>query len=59
MTKDIKIISVTSSISGEGTTTTAVNLALALSNSNKTLLIDGNFGGSSYFKVLIWLKLRD
>ena len=52
MTKDIKIISVTSSISGEGTTTTAVNLALALSNSNKTLLIDGNFKDPAISKVL-------
>lgn len=52
MTKDKKIIAVTSSIAGEGTTTTAVNLALALSNSNKTLLIDGNIKKPSISKFL-------
>lgn len=39
----IKSIAVTSSVNGEGNTTVAVNLALALSNSNRTLLIDTNY----------------
>lgn len=50
--KGIKSISVTSSIKGEGTSTVAVNLALALSNSNKVLLIDGNYENSQIEKLL-------
>lgn len=50
--KNIKSIAVTSSIKGEGSTTTAINLALALSNLNKTILIDGNFGFNNISEVL-------
>lgn len=39
----IKSIAVTSSVRGEGSSTVAINLALSLSNSNKTLLIDTNY----------------
>ncbi|MGY5238389.1 polysaccharide biosynthesis tyrosine autokinase [Clostridium tertium] len=49
---NIKSIAVTSSIKGEGSTTTAINLALALSNSNKTILIDGNFKSNKISEVL-------
>lgn len=50
--KNVKSIAVTSSIKGEGSTTTAVNLALALSNSNKTILIDGNFKVNNISNIL-------
>ena len=39
----IKTVAITSSVKGEGSSTVAINLALALSNSNKTLLIDTNY----------------
>lgn len=48
----VKSIAVTSSISGEGSTTLAINLALALSNSNKVLLIDANYENNEMLKVL-------
>lgn len=47
----IKNIAVTSSVSCEGSTTVAVNLALALSNTNKTLLIDTNYENNMINKV--------
>lgn len=50
--KGLKSIAVTSSIRGEGSTTVATNLALALSNSNKTLLIDANYENSEIEKIL-------
>lgn len=40
---EVKSIAITSSVSGEGSTIVAINLAIALSNSNKTLLIDSNY----------------
>lgn len=48
----VKSIAVTSSIKGEGSTTVAINLALALSNSNKTLLIDTNYENNEIEKLL-------
>ena len=48
----IKSIAVTSSVSGEGSSTVAVNLALALSSSNKTLLIDTNYENNTINKML-------
>lgn len=50
--KGLKSIAVTSSIRGEGSTTVATNLALALSNSNKTLLIDANYENNEIEKIL-------
>lgn len=49
---ELKSILVTSSIRGEGSTTVAINLALALSNSNKTLLIDANYENSEIGSLL-------
>lgn len=48
----VKSIAVTSSIRGEGSTTVATNLALALSDSNKTLLIDTNYENNEIEKLL-------
>lgn len=50
--KNLKSIAITSSLEGEGSTTTAINLAFALSNSNKTLLIDGDLKKPSIAKAL-------
>lgn len=47
----IKSIAITSSVSGEGSTTVAINLALALSNANRTLLIDTNYENSEIDKA--------
>ena len=49
---NLKSIAVTSSISEEGSTTVAINLALALSNSNRTLLIDTNYENNQLGKLL-------
>lgn len=47
----IKSIAITSSVSGEGSTIVAINLALALSNSNKTLLIDSNYSNNKTSEI--------
>lgn len=51
--KDNKIIFVTSALDGEGKTTVAVNLAIALALKNKkVLLIEGNFRTPSIIRAL-------
>lgn len=50
--KGIKSIAIVSSVRGEGTSTVASNLALALSNSNKVLLIDANYKNNEIEKIL-------
>jgi polysaccharide biosynthesis transport protein len=47
-----KIISITSSLKGEGSSTVSTNLALVLSESNKVVLIDGDFINPSLAKYL-------
>jgi receptor protein-tyrosine kinase len=57
MKKDsTKSIMVTSSIAGEGKTTTAVNLALAMSEKKNVILIDGDYRKPS---VVSLLKLKE
>ncbi|MGG7058010.1 polysaccharide biosynthesis tyrosine autokinase [Clostridium tertium] len=47
-----KIISITSALKGEGSSTISTNLALALSESNKVMLIDGDLINPSIAKYL-------
>lgn len=47
-----KIISITSALKGEGSSTVSTNLALALSEANKVALIDGDFINPSIAKYL-------
>ena len=47
----VKSIAITSSVSGEGSTIVAINLAIALSNSNKTLLIDTNYNNNKTSEI--------
>jgi len=54
----IKSIAITSSVSGEGSTTVAINLSLALSNSNKVLLIDTNYENNEIDKIFAVNKVN-